>query len=90
MTVNDARSPEQLAGRLAELADVPFTPAFGGHDVALAEATDAVFVSQGVPLSLPLVARTQQRGIPIGSIATLLRPWQVSQPNQCEDTAICR
>ena len=72
VTVNDARAAEQLTGRLAELADVPFTPAFGGHDAALAEAADAVFVSQGVPLSLPLVARAQQRGIPIGSIATLL------------------
>ena len=72
VTVNDARPAEQLAGRLSELADVPFTPAFGGHDPALLDGMDAVYVSQGVPLSLPLVAEARRRSLAVGSIATLL------------------
>ena len=70
--MNDARPAEQLAGRLAELAGVPFETALGGHDPALLDGMDAVYVSQGVPLSLPLVAEAQRRGLPVGSIATLL------------------
>ena len=71
VTVNDARPAEALAGRLAQLDGVPFTPAFGGHDPALARRVDTLFVSQGVPLSLPLVAAARRRGTPVGSIATL-------------------
>jgi UDP-N-acetylmuramoylalanine--D-glutamate ligase len=72
VTVNDARPAEQLAGRVAELGGVSFTAAFGSHDPALLGGVDAVYVSQGVPLSLPLVAEARRRGLPVGSIATLL------------------
>lgn len=72
VTVNDARTPEHIAGRLAELDGVPFTPAFGHHDPALLNGVDAVFVSQGVPLSLPLIVEARRRGVPVGSITTLL------------------
>lgn len=72
VTVNDARTADQLAGRVAELDGVAFTTAFDGHDPALVADAEAVFVSQGVPLSLPLVVEARRRGVAIGSIATLL------------------
>lgn len=72
VTVTDARGERELAGRLAELDGVPFIPAFGGHDPALLDAIDALYVSQGVPLGQPLVAEARRRGLPVGSIATLL------------------
>lgn len=71
VTVNDARPAAALGGRLAELAGVPFETAFGGHDPALVAGMDALYVSQGTPLSLPLVAVARDRGLPVGSIATL-------------------
>jgi UDP-N-acetylmuramoylalanine--D-glutamate ligase len=70
--VNDRREAAELAPRLAELEGVPFTPDFGGHDPELAGDVDAIFVSQGVPLDLPLLGEARYRGVPIGSIATLL------------------
>jgi UDP-N-acetylmuramoylalanine--D-glutamate ligase len=72
VTVNDARTADQLATRLAELAGVEFEAALGGHDPALLDGMAGVYVSQGVPLSLPLVAEARRRGIPVDSIATLL------------------
>ncbi|MGE0539159.1 MAG: UDP-N-acetylmuramoyl-L-alanine--D-glutamate ligase [Dehalococcoidia bacterium] len=72
VTVNDARSSDQLTARLAELDGVRFTPAFGHHNPALVKDIDAVYVSQGVPLSLPLIGEARRRGVPVGSIATLL------------------
>jgi UDP-N-acetylmuramoylalanine--D-glutamate ligase len=72
VTVNDAREAEQLAPRLAELDGVRFRTAFGGHEPALLHGVDAIYVSQGVPLTLPLVVEARRRGIPIGSITTVL------------------
>lgn len=72
VTVNDARAPRDLTPRLMDLVDVAFTPAFGGHDPALAGEVDALYVAQGVPLTLPLIAEARARGLPIGSITTLL------------------
>ena len=72
VTVNDARDAEQLAPRLVELDGVPFHTAFGGHEPALLNGVDAVYVSQGVPLTLPLVVEARRRRMPVGSITTLL------------------
>jgi UDP-N-acetylmuramoylalanine--D-glutamate ligase len=72
VTVNDARTHDQLVARLAELDGVAFTPVLGHHNPELARDVDAIYVSQGVPLSLPLIVEAQQRGVPVGSIATLL------------------
>ena len=72
VTVNDARAAAQLTSRVAELDGVPFRGAFGGHEPALLNGIDSMYVSQGVPLTLPLVAEARRRGIPVGSITTLL------------------
>jgi UDP-N-acetylmuramoylalanine--D-glutamate ligase len=72
VTVNDARPHDQLTARLADLDGVRFTSAFGHHNPALVDDVDAVYVSQGVPLSLQLIDEARRRGVPVGSIATLL------------------
>src|SRR5215213_6683862 len=72
VTVNDARREDQLGDRLAQLEDVPFMRALGGHDPALVTGADLLFVSQGVPLTQPIVREARRRGLPVGSVATLL------------------
>jgi UDP-N-acetylmuramoylalanine--D-glutamate ligase len=72
VTVNDVRSTQELTARLVELDGVPFVPAFGGHDPTVLDRADIVYVSQGAPLSMPLIVEARRRDIPIGSIATLL------------------
>ncbi len=71
VTVTDDKPAEALAGRLAELDGVPVCFALGGTDPALAAEADAVYLSQSVPLDLPLVREARRRGLPVGSIVTL-------------------
>lgn len=71
VTVADARQAEALAARLAELDGVPVRYVLGGTDPALAGEADAVFVSQSVPLTLPLVVAARRRGLRVWSIVTL-------------------
>lgn len=71
VTVTDDKPPERLSARLAELEGVPVTLALGGISPRLAGTADALYVSQSVPLSIPLVAEARRRGIPVQSIATL-------------------
>ena len=71
VTVTDAKPAEPLAARMAELADVPVRYVLGGTDPALAGEADVVYVSQSVPLSLPLVVAARRRGVPVRSIVTL-------------------
>lgn len=71
VTVADDKPAEALAARLAELAGTPVKLALGGADSALARDADAVYVSQSVPLRLPLIAEARRRGLPVQSIASL-------------------
>ena len=71
VTVTDAKPAGALAERMAALAGVPVNWALGGTDPALAGEAEAVYVSQSVPLDLPLVAEARRRGIPVRSIVTL-------------------
>lgn len=71
VTVTDAKPAEALAARMAELAGLPVRYCLGGTDPALVAAADAVYLSQSVPLSLPLVVEARRRGLPLGSALTL-------------------
>jgi UDP-N-acetylmuramoylalanine--D-glutamate ligase len=71
VTVTDDKPAEALAARMAELAGLPVRYRLGGTDPALAAEADAVYLSQSVPLSLPLVAEARRRGLPLGSALTL-------------------
>jgi UDP-N-acetylmuramoylalanine--D-glutamate ligase len=71
VTVTDDKPAEALAVRVAELAGTPVTLALGGADPALAQGADMLYVSQSVPLGLPLIAEARKRGLPVQSIASL-------------------
>ncbi len=71
VTVTDARPAGTLAARIAELGGAVVTLALGGTDPALIAEADALAVSQGFPLSQPLVSAARSRGVPIQSVTSL-------------------
>ena len=71
ITVSDAKPAEKLRPRLEQIADIPARLSLGANDPQDLLATDAVFLSQSVPLDLPGLADAHQRGIPISSMFKL-------------------
>ncbi|HZP27271.1 MAG TPA: UDP-N-acetylmuramoyl-L-alanine--D-glutamate ligase [Dehalococcoidia bacterium] len=71
VTVSDSKPRQRLAERIERLADLPVKFSLGKNDAAVIADTDAVFVSQSVPLDLPGVARAQRQGVPIWSMLSL-------------------
>jgi UDP-N-acetylmuramoylalanine--D-glutamate ligase len=71
VTVSDARSAEQLARRIQELDGLPVRFSLGGHRDEDILTAAKVFVSQGVPLTLPALRAARERGIPISSMTKL-------------------
>jgi UDP-N-acetylmuramoylalanine--D-glutamate ligase len=65
----DTKDERALASRLEELEGLPITYVLGRpqtiNDIA---DSDAVFVSQSVPLKLPLFSEARERGIPLTSM----------------------
>jgi len=71
VTVSDSKPPEKLGDRIREIADLPVRLWLGGNDPAVIADSDAVFVSQSVPLDLPLLAEARSRGLPLISMVGL-------------------
>lgn len=71
VTVSDARPAKRLSTQLTQLAGLNIALSLGQNDPASAAHADAVYVSQGVPLTIPLVAGAAERGTPIGSMMQL-------------------
>ncbi|GAB4530687.1 MAG: UDP-N-acetylmuramoyl-L-alanine--D-glutamate ligase [Anaerolineales bacterium] len=67
VTLNDARSDENLARAHQELAGLPIRWVTGGHPLNLLDEADRVCLSGGVPLDLPLVQEAVRRGIPLSN-----------------------
>jgi UDP-N-acetylmuramoylalanine--D-glutamate ligase len=65
--VNDARTADALADRLAELEGLPIEYVLGGHPFEPTLEADLLFVSPGVPPEIPLLVEARTRGIPISS-----------------------
>jgi len=66
VTVTDRQDESALAGRLAELRDLPLRFALGGHPPSALEA-DVIFVSPGIPRTIPFLAEASRRGIRLSS-----------------------
>ena len=81
VTVSDSKSPEQLAQRIKELDGLPVQFSLGANRVEEAAAADLLFVSQGVPLTLPAVQAAQEQGVPVSSMTRLFL-------DLCEGTVI--
>jgi UDP-N-acetylmuramoylalanine--D-glutamate ligase len=67
VTVTDIKPAERLADNVAALADLPVRLALGGHADRLLDAADIVFVSPGVPLQSPFLAKARRRRLPLSS-----------------------
>ena len=69
VTVCDSKSPAALTERLTQLEGLPIEYALGRpqriEDIA---SSDTVFVSQSVPLTLPVIAAARERGVPVSSM----------------------
>ena len=65
VTLNDQRSQEQMQETVTSLDSLPIRWALGGHPLSLLDDTDLVCISGGVPLTLPIVVETIQRGLPL-------------------------
>jgi len=65
VTISDLRSPEKLAGILADLRDLDIAYVLGEHPMSLLDKTDMMAVSGGVPADAPLVQAARARGIEI-------------------------
>lgn len=65
VVVSDLRAAGVLQDTLSELSDLDITFVLGEHPPSLLDGTDALALSGGVPLSAPIVAAAQQRGIRI-------------------------
>jgi UDP-N-acetylmuramoylalanine--D-glutamate ligase len=65
VTLNDRRTPEQMASARAALADLPLTWVLGSHPLELLDTTDVLCLSGGVPLDNPLVVEAGRRGLPL-------------------------
>ncbi len=71
VTANDAKPRERLSDSIEQLAGLPVRYELGGHDARLAAEHDALLVSQGVPLDLPLIEAARRAGKPIASLTGL-------------------
>ncbi len=63
VTLSDKRLEADLEPARQALADLPIEWALGGHPLGLLDQTDVLCLSGGVPLTLPIVAEAQKRGI---------------------------
>ncbi len=65
VTVNDQRTPDQMAPARSALADLPITWVLGGHPLDILASTDILCLSGGVPLDNPLVVEALKRSVPL-------------------------
>jgi UDP-N-acetylmuramoylalanine--D-glutamate ligase len=68
VTVSDARPAEKLTRALNEVAGLKLHLSLGENSLEALEGADALYVSQGVPLDVPLVAEARSRGIGLHSM----------------------
>jgi UDP-N-acetylmuramoylalanine--D-glutamate ligase len=71
VTVSDTRPPEALARRIEELDGLPVRFSLGEHRAEDILTADTVYVSQGVPLGLPVLDQAREQGVPISSMTKL-------------------
>ena len=67
VVLNDHRTDAQMESVLREMSDLPIRWRLGSHPLDLLNGADAVFVSGGVPLSLPIIQEAKRRGLLISN-----------------------
>ena len=71
IVVSEQKPVEAMRAEIAALEGIPFAIEAGGNDPALARRIDVLFVSQGVPDTLPLLAAARAAGVPITAMMRL-------------------
>ncbi len=71
VTVSDARDPKALSARIEELNGLSVQYSLGANRIEDATSADLLFVSQGVPATLPAIEAARGRGVPVSSMAKL-------------------
>jgi UDP-N-acetylmuramoylalanine--D-glutamate ligase len=71
VTVSDTKSPEALSARINELGDLPVCFSLGDNRVSDATSAEVLFVSQGIPLSVPAVEAAVAQGVEVSSMTKL-------------------
>ena len=69
--LNDSRPEEIFLEKTKSLQDLPVRFVFGSHSLSLIEKVDAVCVSGGVPLNIPIIQRAIHKGLPLINDAQL-------------------
>jgi UDP-N-acetylmuramoylalanine--D-glutamate ligase len=67
VTLSDKRSEAELEPARQALAGLSIAWAPGGHPLELLDGADLLCLSGGIPLTLPIVAEAQKRGIPLSN-----------------------
>jgi UDP-N-acetylmuramoylalanine--D-glutamate ligase len=67
VTLSDMRNDDELRIARESLAEFQIDWALGGHPLELLDSTDVLCLSGGVPLTLPIVAESVKRGIPLSN-----------------------
>lgn len=67
VTLNDARSEDELRVARESLAECQIHWVFDEHPLELLDSTDVLCLSGGVPLTLPIVTEAVTRGIPLSN-----------------------
>jgi len=67
VTLSDKRDEADLEPARQALSDLPIQWASGGHPLELLDNMDVLYLSGGVPLTLPIVIEAQTRGIPLSN-----------------------
>jgi len=65
VTVSDSKSPEALSSRINELENLPVSFSLGENRAEDITSADILFVSQGVPLTLPSIEAARDQGVEI-------------------------
>ncbi len=65
VTLTDKQPESELNNVPPMFRGLPVKFVFGGHPLGMLDGADVLCLSGGVPLTLPLVAEAQKRGIPI-------------------------
>ena len=71
VTINDIKSPAHLTKEIKQLAEWPIECVLGGHPEDILE-TDVVYVSPGIPRTIPILREAKRRGLRISSQTELL------------------
>jgi UDP-N-acetylmuramoylalanine--D-glutamate ligase len=71
VAIADSKSRDKLSAKLRDVEDLPVELHLGSNPVRPAPGSDAIFLSQSVPLDLPSLQAAREQGVPMYSMVQL-------------------